>query len=47
MTVDEAWREYRKLLKAEDLSTEAMYIAQQSYKDGWHECEKQRGNEQK
>jgi len=38
--VDVAWREYRKVLKDEGLDAEAMSIAQQSYKDGWHECEK-------
>jgi hypothetical protein len=39
--VDIAWRAYRALLKQEGLDSEAMWIAQQSYKDGWHECEQQ------
>jgi hypothetical protein len=40
-TIDIAWRAYRTLLKQEGLDSEAMSIAQQSYKDGWHECERQ------
>jgi len=39
--VDIAWRAYRKILQQEELDAEAMHIAQQSYKDGWHECERQ------
>jgi hypothetical protein len=41
--VDIAWRAYLAILKQEGLSREEMSIAQQSYKDGWHECERHLG----
>jgi hypothetical protein len=39
--MDEAWKSYRKILKTEGLNPEEMSIAQQSFKDGWAECERQ------
>lgn len=38
--MDEAWRAHRKLLKSEGLDQEQISIAQESFKDGWAECEK-------